>query len=106
MGRFAIVAYRPRPGKAERLLELTREHVPILRSEGLATDRESYVMMAMDGTIIEVFEWKSAEAIAAAHQNPVWAAMVGRYSEVCEFIALENLAECKNMFAEFESVGL
>jgi hypothetical protein len=106
IGRFVIVAYRPYQGKEERLLELTREHLPILRSQGLATDRPSYVMRATDGTIIEVFEWKSAEAIAAAHQNPVWQAMCGRYSEVCEYISLENLNESKNMFAEFEPIIL
>jgi hypothetical protein len=106
MGRFVIVAYRPRPGKEQQLLELTREHLPILRSQGLATERPSYVMRAADGTIIEVFEWKSAQAIAAAHQNPVWQEMCGRYSEACEYIRLENLSECKDMFAEFESVDL
>ena len=106
MGRFVIVAYRPRPGQEARLLELTREHLPLLRSLGLATDRESYVMRATDGTIIEVFEWKSAEAISAAHHNPVWAAMCGRYSEACEYVRLEKLSECKNMFAEFEPVDL
>jgi hypothetical protein len=106
MGRFVIVAYRPRPGKEQQLLDLTREHLPILRSEGLATDRPSYVMKSTDGTIIEVFEWKSGEAIAAAHQNPVWQAMCGRYSEACEYISLENLTESKNMFAEFEPVEL
>ena len=106
MGRFVIVAYRPRPGKEQRLLELTREHLPILRSEGLATDRPSYVMRATDGTIIEVFEWKSPEAIAAAHQNPVWQSMCARYMDTCEFVSLEGLSECKNMFAEFESVNL
>jgi hypothetical protein len=104
MGRFVIVAYRPRPGKEQLLLELTREHLPILRSQGLATDRPSCVMKATDGTIIEVFEWKSAEAIAAAHQNPVWQAMCARYSEVCEYVSLETLSESKNMFAEFEPV--
>ena len=106
MGRFVIVAYRPLPGKEQMLLDLTREHLPILRRLGLATDRESYVMRAADGTIIEVFEWKSAEAIAAAHQNPVWADMCGRYSEACEYIRLEGLEESKQMFAEFDSVEL
>ena len=106
MGRFVIVAYRPHPGMEERLLDLTREHLPILRRLGLTTDRPSYVMKATDGTIIEVFEWNSAEAIAAAHQNPVWAEMCGRYSEVCDYINLENLSECKQMFAEFEPVEL
>ena len=106
MGRMVIVAYRPHPGMEERLLQLTREHLPILQSQGLATDRPSYVMRSTDGTIIEVFEWKSLEAIAAAHQNPVWQAMCGRYSEVCDYISLENLPESKNMFAEFEPVEL
>src|SRR6266404_5000365 len=98
MGRFVIVAYRPHPGKEQRLLELTKEHLPILRAQGLATDRPSYVMQATGGTIIEVFEWKSAEAIAAAHHNPVWQEMCGRYSEACEYISLGNLSESKNMF--------
>ena len=64
MGKFVIVAYRPRPGKEQELLQLTREHLPILRSQGLATDRPLYVMKSADGTIIEVFEWKSVEAMA------------------------------------------
>ena len=106
MGKFVIVAYRPRPGKEQELLHLTKEHLPILRSQGLATDRPSYVMKSVDGTIIEVFEWRSAEAIAAAHQNPVWQAMCARYSEACEYISLENLSESKNMFAEFDPVDL
>jgi hypothetical protein len=38
MGWFVIVAYRPHPGQEERLLEPMREHLPILRSQGLATD--------------------------------------------------------------------
>jgi hypothetical protein len=95
MGRFVIVAYRPRPGKEEQLLELTKDHLPILRGQGLATDRPSYVMKAADGTIIEVFEWKSAEAIAAAHRNPVWQEMCARYSEACEYVRLENLTSLR-----------
>ena len=63
-------------------------------------------MKSADGTIIEVFEWKSAAAIAAAHENPVWQAMCGRYSGACDYIRLEDLSESKNMFAEFDSVDL
>ena len=103
---IVIVAYHPRPGKEALLLELTRQHLPLLRAQGLATDRPSWAMRSADGTIIEVFEWKSAEAIAAAHQNPVWQAMCGRYSEACDYISLENLSESKNMFAEFDAVDL
>ena len=106
MGRMVIVAYRPRPGKQDRLLELTREHVPILRAEGLATDRPAYAMRAADGTIVEVFEWKSVEAIAAAHDNPQVLAMWGRYAEPCEYVSLSSLAEAHEMFAGFEPITL
>lgn len=69
-GVIVIVAYRPKPGKDEELVELVRHRVPRLRKEGLATDRAPVIMRARDGTIIEVSEWKSQEAIDAAHKNP------------------------------------
>ena len=49
----------------------------------LVTDRPPYAMRAADGTIVEVFEWKSEEAIAGAHGNPQVQAMWGRYAEAC-----------------------
>ena len=55
-GVVVIVAYRPLPGKEAELLQLTREHVPILRREGLATERPFQAMRAADGTIVEVGE--------------------------------------------------
>ena len=106
MGRMVIVAYQPRPGKQQQLLELTREHVPILRGQGLATARPSLAMRAKDGTIVEVFEWKSAAAIEAAHSNPVVLAMWERYAEACEYVPLTTLAECHEMFAGFEPIEL
>ena len=106
MGRMVIVAYRPRPGKEHALLQLTREHVPILRAEGLATDRAACAMRAADGTIVEVFEWKSDEAMATAHNNPHVQAMWGRYAEVCEYVPLNALSEAQQMFAGFEPIAL
>jgi hypothetical protein len=106
MGRMVIVAYRPRPGKEALLLELTKQHLPILRGEGLATDRPATAMRAADGTILEVFEWKSAEAIAAAHSNSVVQKMWARYAEACEFVNLNSVKECSNMFAEFVPIEL
>ena len=106
MGRFVIVAYRPRPGKEQLLLELTREHLPLLRREHLATDRPSYVMRAADGTVVEVFEWMSSEAIASAHKNQAVLAMWGRYQEVCEIVKLADLKESGDLFAGFEPLEL
>jgi hypothetical protein len=106
MGQIAVVAYRPRPGKEDLLIELTREHVPILRAEGLATDRAPVIMRASDGTIVEVFEWQSAEAITRAHSNPAVGKLWARYWEACECIPLRDLKECGEMFAGFEAIDL
>jgi quinol monooxygenase YgiN len=106
MGILVIVAYRPRPGKEARLLELVKDHVPILREQGLVTDRRPYAMRADDGTIIEVFEWNSQEAIDAAHTNPEVLKMWERYAEACEYIPLVNVKECSDMFAGFEPIEL
>ncbi len=105
-GVIVIVAYRPRPGKEDLLLQLTREHVPILRGQGLATDRPVQAMHAADGTIIEVFEWVSQEAIAAAHQNLEVLKLWERYGEACEYVPLASVKECSEMFAGFAPIEL
>jgi hypothetical protein len=106
MSVMVIVAYRPRSGKEALLFELTKQHVPILRGQGLTTDRPVQAMRAADGTIIEVFEWKSQAAIDAAHTNPVVLKMWERYAEACEYIPLIQVKECSNMFAGFTPVDL
>ena len=97
-----IVAYRPKPGKETELLELVRSRVPTLRKEGLVTDREPIIMRARDGTIIEVSEWKSQEAIDAAHKNPNVLAMWDKFFAICDCVPLGTLAEAEEMFPNFE----
>ena len=53
----------------QALLELVRNHLPPLRSEGFVTERASIVMRTADGTIIEMFEWVSQAAVAGAHHE-------------------------------------
>jgi quinol monooxygenase YgiN len=103
-GVCVIVAYRPKPGKERELLEIVRQRVPTLRAEGLVSDRAPTIMRARDGTIIEVSEWKSREAIDAAHKNPGVLALWDRFFGVCDCIPLRNLAEAEEMFAGFEPV--
>ena len=69
MGRIVIVAFRPKPGHADELARLLRDHHPKLRAEGLVTGREPVQMVSADGTMVEVFEWASGAAIEAAHEN-------------------------------------
>jgi hypothetical protein len=70
----------------------------------LVADRASIVMRAADGTIIEIFEWVSKEAIAGAHSNPVVLALWKRFEEVCTYEIPSNVAEFQNMFSHFEPV--
>lgn len=103
-GVCVIVAYRPKPGKEPELLKLVRARMPTLRREGLVTDREPMIMRARDGTIIEVSEWESPEAIDAAHKNLNVLAMWEKFYTVCDFVPLKDLAEAEEMFAGFEPV--
>jgi hypothetical protein len=101
--RICIVAYKPKPGMDAVLLQLAREHVPLLRAEGLATDHPVTICRAADGTIIEIFEW-AAGAIERAHTNPVVGHMWHRYSTACDYVPLNTLAESADMFAGFAPV--
>ncbi len=104
-GVVVIVAYRPKPGKEKELLDLVRNRVPTLRKENLVTDRKPTIMRARDNTIVEVSEWKSREAIDAAHKNPNVLAMWNKFFAICDCVPLNTLAEAKEMFAGFEPIA-
>jgi len=100
-GRIVIVAYRPKPGCGEALRALAREHLTILKTRSLVTDRPPVLMAARDGTVVEVFEWRSREAIESAHSDPAILALWERYAAVCDYLPLANLPEASDLFAEF-----
>lgn len=104
MGRIVIASYRPKPGRDSDLLALVKEHLPALRGEGLATDRAPIVGRAADGTVVEVFEWASQEAIDRAHTNPAVLKMWDRNGEVCDYVKLGDLKEAGELFPGFEPV--
>ena len=88
-GIIAVVAYRPKAGKDEQLL---------------ATDRVPITMRSRGGTIVEVSEWKSREAIDAAHKNPnVWA-MSEKFFALCDCVPVNTLPETANIFAGFTPI--
>jgi hypothetical protein len=62
-------------------------------------------MRARDATIIEVSEWKSHEAIDAAHKNPIVLAMWNKFFEACGCIPLNELSESAEMFAAFGPIA-
>ena len=105
MGRTVIVGYKPKPGKEAALKELMKTHLPVLAKEGLVRDKESYIMEASDGTIVEVFEWLSEEAIQQAHTNLAVQKMWGEYAKVCDYIPVGNLSEIISLFSSFKPLN-
>jgi hypothetical protein len=106
MPNLVIAAYRPKPGKERELLALVKEHLPILRGQGLASERPSLVLRAQDGTLLEIFEWASEEATQRAHHDPVVGKMWERFGAVCDYVNLGQLAEAAQPFPHFELVEL
>ena len=104
MGSISVACYKPKPGCEAALLELVRNHLQPLRAERLVAERPSIVMRTADGTIVEIFEWVSKEAIAGAHKNPVVLDLWKRFEAVCSYETPSNLPEFQNLFGHFEPV--
>jgi len=105
MGRIVIVAYRPNAGKQGELERLLLRHHQRLAAAGLVTERAPTLMRAKDGTVVEVFEWATAEAIAAAHDHPLVQQMWAEFEGICVYVPLAELEEAQALFAEFEPLG-
>ena len=81
-------------------------HWSVFRARSPDADKPSRVRRATDGTIVEVFEWTSAEAIERAHGNTAVQALWDEFATVCDYVPVGGLAECQHMFSEFEAVEL
>lgn len=106
MAEIVFALYRPKPGRESELDAIVKGHVPALRKLGLVTARAPIVARSRkDGTIIEAFEWASAEAIAQAHSDPAVRAIWARFAECADYPAFGQLAEANDVFAGFEPVN-
>ncbi len=106
MGIMVIAVFRPKPGKEADLEAVVRDHRGVLEGEGLVEDSPALAGRAADGTIVEVFVWKSQAAINAAHSNPAVKALWERFEAACTYDAIANVAEAKEMFSPFEAIDL
>ncbi len=106
MERFVIAAFKPRPGQSEALLNVVEKHWRVLQSQGLVSSRPRYAMQAADGTVLEVFEWASAEAIAQAHENAAVQALWAEFEAACDYVPLASLAEAAHPFSEFRPLAI
>ena len=101
MGILVICSYRLKPGyhaEANRLLD---EHVPALRRHGLITDRPAIQGLGANGSIVEIFEWESAEKSRAAPTIPEIGALWKAIAGVADFVPLASLDEAQHSFAHF-----
>jgi len=101
MGILVICSYKPKPGREIEALRLMSEHVPLLRSYRLVTERPLVQGLTKDGAMMEIFEWadeeKSRSAPTIAEIGAHWKAM----SEVMDFVPLASLPEAQRSFAHF-----
>ena len=81
---------------------MVEDHISILRIENLATNPDPMIMRSADGCLVEVFEWKSADAI-------IWLTTIKpcpRYGKnSAQFVITKipvNVAEFQQLFSEFE----
>src|SRR5436309_15849615 len=86
------------------LRDVLKDHLPILRQERLVTDRPPYLMRAADRTFVEVFEWKSAAAIEAAHHSSALQARWGRFEEPCTYEPPLNRKESTHRYPNYEAI--
>jgi hypothetical protein len=61
-------------------------------------------MKSADGTFLEVSEWESEEAVAAAHDHPEVLALWARFEAVCDLLRPVDVPEISGMFPHFEPV--
>lgn len=99
-----MALYRPQPGKELELKEILKGHIPALREEGLLTDLELLTLQAEDGTIIEIAEWKSPEAIDQAHLSEKVKGVWKQIMSVAELTSLSSLAEAQYPFPNFKAI--
>ncbi len=78
-----------------------KNHVKVLRNQGLATLRPPMIMKSSDGTIVEAFEWISKESIEEARQNKDVQEYWAKYRDVCDIIPVSELIETNTSFSEF-----
>lgn len=98
-----MALYRPKPGKENELRDILKVHIPSFAKRAI-TERELLTLQAEDGTIIEIAEWKSSEAIDKAHQSDKVMSVWNQIGALAELTNLSSLAEAQYPFPNFKAI--
>lgn len=104
MSRIVIAAFRPKQGMQQQLLDVVEKHWHVLQGRNLVTERPRIAMQAADGTVVEVFEWRSAEAVAQAHRDPDVLALWSEFEAACDYVPIADVPESQRLFSEFSAL--
>ena len=85
-------------------MQLVKKHLPKLRELELATERNNFIAESKDGTIVEVFEWTSLNAITAAHQHPAISDIWEKITLIADFVPMTTLEEAQKPFPGFKII--
>lgn len=99
--RIVIALYKPKKGRAKALMKTVARHLPALRKARLVTRRPGILMQAKDGTLLEIFEWRSERHTRIAHTHPVIRPLWERVGRDAAIMTLGKLKEAKDMFPHF-----
>lgn len=103
---ITMALYQPHEGKEEQLSEVLKKHIKTLEAENLITSREPIRARAGDGTVIEIFEWKSEQAKDAAHESPAVMKVWNDIMEIADIKSLSSLEEANHPFPNFSPYSL
>ena len=104
MSRIVIAAFKPKPGWEGQLLGIVEKHWRLLHERNLVTERPRIAMQAADGTVVEVFEWRSSEAVAQAHNDPIVQALWSEFEHACDYVPIADVPEAQRLFSEFSAL--
>jgi quinol monooxygenase YgiN len=101
-----MALYQAHEGKEKQLNEILKNHIKTLEAEDLITSTKPIRAKASNGTVIEIFEWKSEQAKDAAHESSVVMKIWNEIMEVADIKSLTSLDEAKHPFPNFAPYSL
>jgi hypothetical protein len=104
MHHIALILYSPRKGRKQELIEMLQHNIPVMRKLGLVTDREQILAGTKDGSIIQIFEWKSQDSQEQAMAHPVVQEMWLKAGNISEFQKPAAVAEFNEVFSMFKTI--